>query len=562
MRLHFWSLAALASTSLALKIPIKQTKRPNFTKRSGGASVSISHPNAVAADTHVLAASSASTPSSLSLSDVRDLIYIANVTVGGVEYPVQLDTGSSDLWILGSKTPLPGANDTSQSYNLTYGIGWAYGHVAYASAEFAGIPISKQAFLDVSSAQNPALSYGANGILGLGFTSLSTVDALVNSTGASTGRTLLYNLFQDNPNEPNFIAFSLDSTTDTGDTIAGSFAVGETEPAYANVTSTNKIPTWPVTSPSRWNVLLDSFIVGTQTISVSSGISGAPSNKAVVLLDSGTSYTYAPTDVCQAIYGGIDGAQYDSSLGQWVVPCSAEIDMALQFDNQIFPINPLDVTPQSSTDSSTCLGSFIPQSVSVGAGQFDWLIGDNVLRSVYALYDFGDFDSSGQMGNPYVQMLPLTNPDQASIDFHTARGGTPNTNITYNVTENAASGTTVSLSTDVAETINKLAKYLPAMLGVMALNALILIVLVIVGLVLLCRRKSKTARARKVPGRLTPMPMSDTNSNRYSEMPLAPHTYEPIVSMAFTDDTNFAPPSPAFSRGESTRPGDRPRSMA
>jgi hypothetical protein len=125
---------------------------------------------------------------------------------------------------------------------------------------------------------------------------------------------------------------------------------GETESQYSNVTSTNKIPTWPVESPARWNVLLDSFIVGTKTYSVSTSVQGAPSNKAVVLLDSGTSYTcviiyvssrtyfinkecrYAPTDVCQAIYGGISGAQYNSGIGQWTVPCDAEIDMALQFE--------------------------------------------------------------------------------------------------------------------------------------------------------------------------------------------------------------------------------------
>lgn len=61
--------------------------------------------------------------------------------------------------------------------------------------------------------------------MGLGFTSLSTIDAVINQTGASTGRTLLYNLFQDNPSEPNFIAFSLDSSSD-GDGISGSFSIG------------------------------------------------------------------------------------------------------------------------------------------------------------------------------------------------------------------------------------------------------------------------------------------------------------------------------------------------
>lgn len=42
-------------------------------------------------------------------------------------------------------------------------------------------------------------------------------------------------------------------------------------------------------------------------------------------------FRYAPTDVVEAIYGGVSGAAYDSSLGQWVVPCESEIDMALQF---------------------------------------------------------------------------------------------------------------------------------------------------------------------------------------------------------------------------------------
>lgn len=41
---------------------------------------------------------------------------------------------------------------------------------------------------------------------------------------------------------------------------------------------------------------------------------------------------YAPTDVCTAIYGGVSGAQYDPSLGQWSVPCDVEIDMALQIE--------------------------------------------------------------------------------------------------------------------------------------------------------------------------------------------------------------------------------------
>ncbi|KAH0839755.1 aspartic peptidase domain-containing protein [Lanmaoa asiatica] len=536
---------------MAIKIPIQRAHRPALQRRSGSAALAVSP-----STNTTLAASN----TSLSLSDVHDIIYITNVTIGGVSFPVQLDTGSSDLWVTPVTGPLPNAEASSTSLNLTFGIGWAQGRVAFASTDFAGITIAQQAYLNVSSAQNPALSYGAAGIMGLGFDSLSEIDAVMNQTGSSSGRSLLYNLFRDNPSEPNFIAFSLQSTSD-GDGVQGSLAVGETDPLYANVTGTNKIPTWPVTAPSRWNVLLDSFIVGTQNNAVSTTVAAAPPNKAVVLLDSGTSYTYAPTDVCTAIYGGISGAQYSSSLGQWVVPCDAEIDMALQIDNQIFPIHPLDVTPTALGDPNTCVGSFLPQSVSVGGGQFDWLIGDNVLRSVYTLYDFGDFSSSGDTGNPYVQILALIDPVQASVEFHDVRGGTPNTNITYNVSNSGSGATTVTLSTDAATAVETLSKFLPVVIGIMALNALVLIVLVIVGIIWLCRRRGKNVQTRKTPGRLSPMPMDNFSGTRDSELSgEVPHTYQP-VSMALTEDTLFVPPTPGF-KSDPSKFGDRPNSMA
>ena len=78
----------------------------------------------------------------------------------------------------------------------------------------------------MSSAENPALAYGGVGILGMGFTSLSTIDALVNHTGASTGRSILYNAFNDNKAEPNFIAFALQRTSDPNDDIPGTFSIG------------------------------------------------------------------------------------------------------------------------------------------------------------------------------------------------------------------------------------------------------------------------------------------------------------------------------------------------
>jgi len=100
--------------------------------------------------------------------------------------------------------------------------------------------------------------------------------------------------------------------------------------------------------------------------------------------------SYAPKAICDAIYSSVSGAQYDVGLGQWTVPCATEIDMALQiglvvhntfkispfadvnaviFSGQVFPVHPLDVTPADLTNPSTCVGSFVPQTISVGAGE-------------------------------------------------------------------------------------------------------------------------------------------------------------------------------------------------
>lgn len=563
MRVHAITSALVlsASTSLALKFPVKRlsSTSPSFQKRSGAAYVS----------RPVLAvASQNSDPDAASLNSVHDLIYLANITVGSSSYDVQLDTGSSDLWIKGPSSPLPGANVTDTTYNLTYGIGWAYGNVAYAPVVFAGIKITSQGYIDVTSAQNPALGYGAAGIAGLGFTSLSTVDALVNHTGADTGRSLLFNAFDDNPSEPNYIAFSLQRDADPDHDVQGTFSIGEVEPQYADVLKSDPVPTWPPSSPSRWNILLDAVLVGSKTIPVSSTVAGAPSGKAVVLLDTGTSYVYAPEDVCTAIYSGVPGAKFDSGLGQWVVPCDQELDVALQIGGKVYPLHPLDVTPPSLTDPTTCVGSFVPQSVSVGAGQFDWLIGDAVLRSVYAIYDFGDFDSTGKMGNPYVKLLSLIDPNEASDDFHQVRGGAPAGNVTYNASNSTSSSgsTTVQVSDDLSKTLDKIGTFFPIMLAVMGLNALVIILLLAAAVVYMCRRK-KGPRARKNIGRMSPMPMGGLRSSTFDMHPITdPHTYQP-VSMALTEDT-FVPPTPAFSKpgyddsGMRGGMGDRPKSVA
>jgi len=523
------------------------------------------------------------TSDTLDLSTYNDMLYIANITLAGKDYQVQLDTGSSDLWIQGSSFPIPSTTTTSLPLNLTYGAGWAQGNISYAPVTFADINIANQSFLDVQQAVNAVLDYNTSGVMGLGFDSLSTIDGLVNKTNAATGRSLLYNLFYDNPSTPNFIAFSLQRSSDSAaNDVNGSFSIGELDQQYAAVNNTSPIPTFPQANPSRWNVLLDALLIGSEAIPVSSTVQGAPSGKAVVLLDSGSSYTYAPSAVVNEIYSKIQGASL-SSNGQWVVPCTAEIDMAFQFNGVVFPLHPLDVVIRGNSGPDVCVGTFVPQDTSsIGGRIIDWIAGDNFLRSVYSVYDFGDFDSSGKMGNPYVKLLSLVDPNTASAEFAKERNTTARSNITYNAASGGSSptpSTSVDISGDISSTLDKINKYLPVILAIMGFNALVLLVILLSGAVWLYRRRSTrgaTPRMRKNKGRMTPLPLEPIVTGPGSEYvrdtfvepspQFGKHTYQP-VSMALTDDT-FVPPSPAFSRygdgglGKGSPMGDRPRSVA
>jgi saccharopepsin len=178
----------------------------------------------------------------------------------------------------------------------------------------------------------------------------------------------------------------------------------------------------------------------------------------------------------------------------------------------------------------------------------DFLMGDNFLRSVYSVYDFGDFDASGNMGNPYMKFLSLVDPNEASLEFHQLRGGTPNKNITYTGLSGAALSLGSSLSDD---SLGMIIKFVPPLLALVAFNSLVLIICCIVWLVSFIRKRRVRAIPRLPHSRtLRSMHMNDTNSYIAGDDPTTPssssrlHAYEP-VSMALSEDT-FVPPSPAF----------------
>lgn len=185
------------------------------------------------------------------------------------------------------------------------------------------------------------------------------------------------------------------------------------------------------------------------------------------------------------------------------------------------------------------------------------------------MYDFGDFDSNGMMGNPYIKLLSLTDPDTASAEFAKARGSTARTGITYNASNSTSGTANVSVAGSTADKLAQLVNYIPAMLAILGLNALALLVVAGVGIMYLCKRrhrKSKKERNLLALSNRTPTPFPSQISSGDGSA----HRYERVADNIPSgeqepEDMPFVPPAPAFHAfgHDSLRPlpaGSRPRS--
>lgn len=223
----------------------------------------------------------------------------------------------------------PWPSQQSLTYNISYSVGYAAGNIVTAPVTFAGTSVASQALLDVTSSNNAIFQYGAEGVLGLGFSSLSKITGAISASGGTTnGNAYLANVFAQNTSDPNFIAFGLGRTNGLSTDVTSTFSIGEVDPAYAGIAQTQEISTWPVSQPSRWTLLVDGYEYADGVKrNMSTTVPGAPG--AVLLADTGASYAYAPPDVVTGLYGGITGASFSSATNTWSLPCDQEVNFAL-----------------------------------------------------------------------------------------------------------------------------------------------------------------------------------------------------------------------------------------
>ncbi|KAI0675315.1 acid protease [Trametes maxima] len=360
------------------------------------------------------------------LANVGNVQYRTNLTLNGEQFNVLIDTGSSDLTVTGS---VPGAKDTGKAATVNYAIGSTTGPVKSATLQFEGFTVKDQAFIEQPvDSDHP----DHQGIIGLGPSSGSVVQAEF-SQGA--GDPVLDRIFRQNSSTPNFMTILLGRADDPTDTFVGDFTVGEVVSPFENITSQPKLPVTEMAhrSGQHWTALLDANgIIGPdgQHISTPKKSSG---NRYGVLFDSGFTFPQVTKGIANAIYARVPGAKFQNVAGapgqMWTIPCSTELNVTFLFANVSFPVHPLDTVtsafhgPPDANGDPTCVGAFQP-IISKQSG-FDIILGMSFLRNAYMLINFGDFvdGALAKVGDPYIQLLPLTEPTEAHRDFVQVRMG-------------------------------------------------------------------------------------------------------------------------------------------
>jgi hypothetical protein len=171
---------------------------------------------------------------------------------------------------------------------------------------------------------------GLDGLLGLSFDgefpSPLTAALKANGRDPILGEPFLFNIFDQPPEQDNFIGISLSRTDDLESSADGSLTLNEIDERYAAVKYAPLIPLFP-SDNGVWSMLLDGISVDGVDIPLPpSTLNDTPAGKAVMILDTGTPTNLLPQQLRDAIYSQIPGTVFelieDFGVELWVIPCN------------------------------------------------------------------------------------------------------------------------------------------------------------------------------------------------------------------------------------------------
>jgi len=405
----------------------------------------------------------------IGLGDNSDLLYSVPIQLGPTVTIVNIDTGSSDLWITSSSCTAascgsliaPSYSTTTSSFNnsgstvtMNYGDSTtgtsATGPIGFDTATLAGIAITDQAFTAVDSTNNDVVQDGAAGIFGLGFPSgsdiqaklveaqttggepLSSSDAFLNDTYKYGP--LLTRITMTNQLENDLFSISLQRDEIDVGVNNGTLTIGKLPDGVDN-SSLTWVPVRLYTPaegglnppsfapneiyPFRWEididgVFLDGKLLANSTIPATGGVG---TSQISALIDTGNSLIRGPTDVVNNILTTVSPKYNPASTSSVPsLPCTSAHTLAFQIGGKMFPIDPRDfISDETSTDTTTCEASSVVPTDPPGVGAlFSWSLGDPFMKSTLVAFHYGNL-TNPSVDPPMIGFLSTVPDNSAAL---------------------------------------------------------------------------------------------------------------------------------------------------
>ncbi|GAA5975230.1 hypothetical protein JCM11641_004402 [Rhodosporidiobolus odoratus] len=282
------------------------------------------------------------------------------------DFTIDFDTGSADLWVPspsvgGSVTTFnpnssSTANATGDQFSIFYGDGSSVSGPVYTDrVTVAGLTASGQtlAVVDSEAAGEMWGDTPVDGILGMGYTSLSNMDS----------NPFFQNLYEQGIVRRNLFSFLF------GDSDDGELYLGAADP---NKYSGELVYT-PVTEQGYWMVEGDIGVGKRKT-----------STSTPMIIDTGTTLVVGPPSEVAKLFAKVRGASKWQS-GYYQYPCASKWTATLWFKGQPFEVSSDYINlGKTKVGSSMCVAGIAGQDVGIDG----WVIGGVFLRNVYTVFNF------------------------------------------------------------------------------------------------------------------------------------------------------------------------------
>ncbi|RIA86750.1 aspartic peptidase domain-containing protein [Glomus cerebriforme] len=311
-------------------------------------------------------------------SDSLDTVYFGEIKIGNQKFDILFDTGSSNLFVSDKNcisascfnhnkfdpNKSPTFKKEGNPWSIVFGTGFASGITGIDDVTLAGFTAKKQIFGLATNVSDFFVPLVADGILGLAFDSLNTLD-----NGSPTFISTLINQKKINP----LFSFHLPRAANFED--QGTLTLGGVErDKFKGDITFSHVQKTPVNGTDKfgfWIINLEDASVNKKSLST----------KRKAIMDTGTSNIIIPNDDAAKLHSQIPGAKIDpSGSGLFIIPCNTKAVVSLKFGGKNFEINPIDLVMPVS--ENLCASAIMP-----GFAPGYWLVGITFLKNVYSVFD-------------------------------------------------------------------------------------------------------------------------------------------------------------------------------